>query len=124
MFQAISIIAALMLAQAGDASAGSEAVQAPIEGAQPLNDGTWFLQGDYPVEALRAGAEGTVSFQVAVDISGRVTSCQILSSSNSIALDRATCNLVTSRGKFMPGRDTTGKAVASHYRGVMHWRMN
>jgi len=66
---------------------------------------------DYPVEALRTGAQGTTRVKLAVDESGIVTGCSTLASSGHEILDQATCNLLRSRAVFTPARDADGRPV-------------
>ena len=63
---------------------------------------TLFSANDYPVSALRAGEEGTVEAQLAIDESGRVRDCTIVRSSGSVSLDKATCDIVSASGSLSP----------------------
>ena len=67
---------------------------------------------DYPVEALRNGVEGVVSFRLQVGADGRVTGCAITQSSGSDLLDSTTCRLLSARARFSPARDRRGGAAA------------
>lgn len=44
-------------------------------------------------------------------------------SSGSASLDVGTCDLITGRGRFLPGRDEAGKAVADSYVMTITWRL-
>src|SRR6185369_12526666 len=59
------------------------------KGAAPKgNPGNWATANDYPSRALREEREGTTGFRVTVGPDGRVTDCQITSSSGSPDLDQ------------------------------------
>lgn len=85
----------------------------PTKGAVPKgNPGNWATTNDYPSRALREEREGTTGFRVTVGPDGRVTDCQISSSSGHPDLDQATCDNVRRRARFAPalegGQPTTG----------------
>jgi periplasmic protein TonB len=83
------------------------------EGAAPVgNQGDWFPQDAYPGPALARGAEGRVSVSVAIGTDGRVTDCQVTSSSGDRDLDAATCRLAKRNGRFRPARDRDGHPIA------------
>ena len=75
------------------------------------NPGTWVTVDDYPADAYAAGQQGSVRVTYNVDAQGRIENCQVASSSESPSLDAATCSLITSRGRYSPARDATGKAI-------------
>ena len=74
---------------------------------------TVFSADDYPVSAQRNGEEGTVQAQLAVDQTGRVVACKVIRSSGSDSLDKATCNILQRRARFIPARNAKGEPVAS-----------
>ena len=76
---------------------------------------------DYPPSAIRAGEQGTAAMQINVDEAGSVTSCEILESSGSAALDSASCALVTQRFRYEPARNSQGKAVPGIIRRRINW---
>jgi protein TonB len=78
---------------------------------------------DYPASALRAEEEGTTGFRLSIGANGRVTNCQITSSSGSSALDSATCRLLTSRARFTPARDSTGSPTTDTHTARIVWRI-
>ncbi len=85
------------------------------------NPANWATTDDYPSSAIRAEEQGTTGFRVDVGPDGRVTSCQVTSSSGSSTLDEATCRLVTRRARFTPAKDTTGAAVSDTYSNRIRW---
>ena len=101
---------------------GSTVQAAAPKGATPSNNpGTWVGADDYPKDALAAGAEGVVAFDVAVGADGAPTGCTVTTGSGSPALDEATCRLVSTRARFNPATDAGGKAEAGHYRNKIRW---
>jgi protein TonB len=95
----------------------------PTRGASPRgNPGSWATTNDYPSRALREEREGTTGFRVTVGPDGRVTSCDITSSSGHADLDQATCANVQRRARFNPavegGQPTTG-SYSSRVRWVI-----
>lgn len=71
----------------------------------------FVTEQDYPPVALRQGAEGRVVAMVSVSTSGVAEACTIISQSNSIDLDDATCR-VSNRARYVPGRDGFGDPEA------------
>jgi TonB family protein len=93
----------------------STAQAAAPKGPTPSNNpGTWIGADDYPKDALAAGAEGAVAFDVTVGADGVPTGCTVTTGSGSAALDEATCRLVSTP-------DAGGKAEAGHYRNKIRW---
>mgnify|MGYP002148087180 CR=1 FL=1 len=52
---------------------------------------------------------------------GRVTSCDITSSSGSPDLDEATCSNVTRRARFTPAMDGEGNPTSGSYSNGIRW---
>lgn len=100
------------------ASAGSDQPR-----PDPIDPGTWILGADYPEEALRAGAEGTVIFEVAVDAEGKPGACSVTTSSGHAVLDNSTCSLITQRARFRPALDEEGGPVLSTYSSQVAWKL-
>jgi TonB family protein len=89
----------------------------------PCEQPSWFQDGDYPEAAARAGQQGTVAWELAVDAGGGVTGCTITAGSGSAVLDAETCRLLMGRARFLPARDGSGAPEASTARGRMTWRL-
>lgn len=85
------------------------------------NPGYWVTENDYPAEALREEISGVAGFRLAVGIDGRVSGCEIISSSGSALLDTTTCTLITRRARFNPARDGNGQAAAGTYSNRIRW---
>lgn len=85
------------------------------------NPGSWATTNDYPTRALREEREGTTGFRVSVGPDGRVTSCQVTSSSGSPDLDDAACKNVQRRARFNPATDGEGKPTTGTYSNRVRW---
>jgi protein TonB len=87
------------------------------------NLASYVSDADYPASAIRAEQQGTTGFRLTVGTDGRVTGCDVTSSSGSPALDQATCRIMRSRARFTPARDDHGNpttdAVSSRIRWVL-----
>lgn len=82
-----------------------------------------FSTDDYPMEAIRREEQGTVAYRLTISRRGRVTACEITSSSGSTALDSQTCRILTKRARFEPARNTDGERVAGNYSGRIRWEL-
>lgn len=103
-------------------------IQAPAaprvtpKGAVPKgNPGSWATTNDYPSRALREERAGTTGFKVSVGADGRVTDCQITSSSGHADLDEATCANVRRRARFTPATDGEGQPTSGTYSNRVRW---
>jgi protein TonB len=93
-------------------------------GAMPLGSpGRWATSADYPATALREEREGVARFRVTVGADGRVNNCEIISSSGSSDLDRATCANVAKRARFKPATDENGAEVSGSYTSAVKWEI-
>ena len=100
---------------------------APLEVARPAqatrNPPSLFMPADYPAEALAQRAQGSTRYRLQVSEAGRAEACDIVSSSGSAALDRATCHVMTSRSHFVPALDAAGRPIASTFTGTIRWTL-
>jgi periplasmic protein TonB len=87
------------------------------------NPGNWANTNDYPSRALQQEREGTTGFRVTVGANGRVTSCEISSSSGHADLDQATCTNVTRRARFDPALDGSGQPTTGTYSNRVRWQI-
>lgn len=87
------------------------------------NLGGYFSTDDYPAAAIRAEAEGTTRFALAIGANGRVTDCTVTGSSGNSALDSATCRILRSRARYTPARDGSGNPISGQDRGSVTWRL-
>jgi protein TonB len=90
----------------------------PVPKGNPAN---WATTNDYPTRALREERAGVTSFRVTVGADGRVSSCQVTSSSGSPDLDEATCSNVTRRARFNPATDGEGQPTTGTYSNRIRW---
>ena len=92
--------------------------------AQPRgNPGNWVTPDDYPSRALREERAGTTGFRLAIDANGKVTDCQITSSSGHGDLDAEACKMLMRRARFRPAEDSSGNAMASSYASRVVWQI-
>lgn len=85
--------------------------------------GDWATTNDYPSRALNEEREGVTGFRVSVGPDGRVTSCEVTSSSGSPDLDDATCKNVSRRARFNPAMDGEGQPTSGSYTGRIRWQI-
>lgn len=104
-----------------DASRILAALFVALQTAATGNVGAWFSADEYPAEAMRAEEQGRVEFRMAIDATGAVTGCDIVTSSGSTALDATTCAVAMRRGHFTPARDAAGRAIASSVTSRIRW---
>lgn len=97
----------------------------PIAGFGPLASHRLrqaaFDEDDYPAAARRAEESGLVVAEWEVSEDGYVEDCRIVQSSGSLALDEASCRLVTARMRYDPARDGAGTPVRSTDGQHFHW---
>jgi len=98
----------------------SYAAKGPVPLGSP---GRWATSEDYPASELRREIEGTARFRVTVGADGRVRNCEIVASSGSPGLDRATCENVARRARFRPATDETGATVSGGYSNAIRWEI-
>jgi len=92
------------------------------KGAAPKgNPGNWATANDYPSRALREEREGVTGFRVTVGPDGRVTDCQITSSSGSPDLDQTACEKIRQRARFTPASDGEGNPTSGSYSNRVRW---
>lgn len=90
--------------------------------ARPSNDAAgWVTTSDYPTREIRAGHQGTVRFELAIDARGGVSRCTIVASSGYPGLDEATCKFVSRRARFEPATNGDGERVGDTYSGTIRW---
>jgi protein TonB len=80
-----------------------------------------FRSADYPESAIVAEEQGPVTVRLTVGTNGRVSNCNVASSSGSRTLDRATCQILQSRAKFSPARDNHGNPTTDTVTTRIRW---
>ena len=76
------------------------------------NPGQYFGPDAYPDAALRAQAQGRVVARLTVGADGRVSACEIVTSSGNSDLDSTTCRIARSRVRYTPAKDQDGRPIA------------
>lgn len=82
---------------------------------------TYFSVDDYPLSERRHGAEARVGFAIVVGPDGRVSRCTVTTSSGSRRLDRATCDILTRRARYLPARNALGVPIDGRDSGTISW---
>lgn len=77
------------------------------------NVSDWIVSSDYPAAALSQGKSGTTKADLSIDEAGNITDCEVTRSSGTASLDEATCRLMQSRGRYLPGRTEEGPAPST-----------
>jgi len=85
--------------------------------------GNWVTTSDYPSRALNDKREGVTGYRVSIGPDGRVTDCNITSSSGSPDLDEATCANIRRRARFNPAMDGEGQPTSGSYSARVRWQI-
>ncbi len=80
-----------------------------------------FSTDDYPNSALQAQQQGTTAVSYTVGTDGRISGCDVTSSSGSSALDQATCKILRSRAKFTPAKNNLGQPTTDSGTVRIRW---
>jgi len=83
----------------------------------------WTSSEDYPVSAIRAGAEGTARIGWTIGIDGRAKDCRVLSSSGNADLDKASCDAILLRARYSPALDQHGNPIESYSERRIRWKL-
>lgn len=81
----------------------------------------YFPSRAYPHDALSSHHDGRVTALVAIAADGHVTKCDVVDTSHSPSLDRATCEIALKRFRLSPYRDASGNVVASWRMFAVRW---
>lgn len=82
-----------------------------------------LMPADYPAEAVKRREQGTVRYRVTVSAEGRASQCAVTESSGSSILDKAACDIMLTRGRFVPAVNSAGTPVSSEYSTRMRWTL-
>lgn len=85
------------------------------------NLASYVSDADYPNAAIRNEEQGVTRFRLGVGPDGRVSECSVTGSSGSTALDSATCRLMKQRARFVPARDSDGRATSDTVSNAIRW---
>jgi len=101
------------------------AVSCPVsQTAPPGKPRAIFSEADYPLEAVRHHWEGTAVAELSIDVQGKVAACRIVKSTGHQVLDDATCNLLTTRARFVPAHDDNCNPAADTFRTpTIAWKL-
>lgn len=83
--------------------------------------GRFFGPDAYPPAAERAGASGRVVARLTVGSNGRVSGCDVTSSSGNADLDNATCRIARSRVRYTPAKDDNGNPIGATTTLPVRW---
>lgn len=83
----------------------------------------WFSNDDYPVAALKAGAEGDTTISWTISTAGLVTNCRVVKSSGNADLDARSCEMLTLRARYRPALDQNGNPIESSATRSVRWRL-
>ena len=81
-----------------------------------------FSADDYPPGALDNNEQGSVTVNLTIGPSGRVTGCSASGSASS-SLKSTTCRIVSARARFSPAQDANGSPISSSYSQTIVWRI-
>ena len=81
-----------------------------------------FSADDYPPSALDNNEQGSVTVNLTIGPSGRVTGCSASGSASS-TLKNTTCRIVSARARFSPAQDANGNPMTSSYSQTIVWRI-
>lgn len=80
-----------------------------------------FRSADYPLTALERREQGSVTVQLTVGVMGRVSACDVTSSSGSRTLDKVSCRILQRRALFTPARDSSGNLATDTVSQEIRW---
>jgi protein TonB len=87
------------------------------------NAGSWVTSDDYPSRALREEKEGVTGISFTVGTDGKVSNCQVTSSSGTPELDEATCTNFVRRARYKPAQDDGGKPISQNLSQRVRWQI-
>jgi len=119
----LPVLLMLIAPQTETPAAAPASVAAPDPAApRPDGDmGAWFSGDVFPTQAVQEPASGTVYYMVDVDADGAPVKCTVTKSSGSPSLDKRSCEILMQKGRFIPGRDAAGRAIAGQYSQRVKW---
>ena len=82
-----------------------------------------FSTDDYPQRALSAEEQGTTAVSLTIGPNGRVSGCNVTSSSGSSSLDSTTCSILTRRARFTPAKDQNGQPISDTTSARIRWQL-
>ena len=82
-----------------------------------------FSTDDYPQSAIRNEEQGTTAVRLTIGTDGRVTGCDISSSSGSSSLDSTTCSVIKRRARFTAAKDQNGQPIQGTFSQRIRWEL-
>jgi len=90
----------------------ASAARTPQASSRPVPVVRTHLKPPYPLDAKRAGEQGTTQMEVAISAPGAITDCKVIGTSGSERLDSTACSFVKRYWRWQP-RDTPGTTKIS-----------
>jgi TonB family protein len=110
------LLSSVTLLLSTQSSAGNGAEQAVRD-----SKNAEFLAAHYPPGALKRGEQGKVTFRIAVERNGFISSCEATESSGFATLDKETCDFVVQFLHPKPARDASGNEVPAIRTASIVW---
>ena len=82
-----------------------------------------FSNDDYPQAAIRNEEQGTTAVRLVIGTDGRVSGCDISSSSGSSSLDSTTCSVIRRRARFTAAKDQNGAPIEGTFSQRIRWEL-
>jgi TonB family protein len=82
-----------------------------------------FLWDYYPPGALKRGEQGRVAFNLTIEPTGVISSCDVTESSGFKALDAETCDIMGLYARVSPVRNADGRAIRAQQAGFIVWKL-
>ena len=101
---------------------GSSALAATDTMMQGAKNGE-FIWKYYPPGALKRGEQGRVAFNLTIDPTGTITTCDVTGSSGFKALDAETCEIMALYARVQPVRNAEGRAIKATQSGFINWNL-
>ncbi|HYG29060.1 MAG TPA: energy transducer TonB [Allosphingosinicella sp.] len=117
-----AVLLALAASAAQESGAGELDRQGAPGEARPAQYRSGALSSDdYPMAAIRAGAQGAVVVRALVGTSGRIERCEVVASSGHELLDDVTCRLLGRRYRYEPATGPDGRAAPGSVLHRIFW---
>ena len=94
--------------------------RAPVPIGSPAQ---WFSDKDYPGKAVQSYRQGNVLTRLVIGTDGRVAECVVVDGSYPV-LDRRTCEVLLSRGRYQPALSAAGEPVRALAPLRPNWRLS
>jgi protein TonB len=107
---ALAVLTIPLMVQTAQASPFGPSVK-EFGGATPIGENRWITSSDYPESPLRLEVQGRVIVAFGIGADGKITTCNVESSSESPVLDEISCRLLQRRARFKPQMASDGSAV-------------